>query len=217
MVTALIVVLVVALLVLALLAVGVVAAVRTGRRSAPTAPAPATRKGSPADSWLSRGERAAAGLRSQVADVGDQPVAGQLSDVDATSAALLADLRRVAGQVTSVEQSLYGIDAPRLREQRADPTGSVAEQLAIAERLTGVREGLLDRMESTVIGLEGLSARLGEVLALSATAGGVDPTRARLGEMSDQLDGLRLGLEETEQVSRQAMLGLPPASDGTPS
>ncbi len=213
--TALAVVLVVALLVLALLAAGVLAAVRT-RRPPPSALSPSTRKGGPAEGWLSRGERAAAALQAQVAGVRDQPVAGQLADVDSTSAALLADLRRVAGQVTSVEQSLYGIDAPRLRQQRADPTGSVAEQLAIAERLTGVRGGLLDRMESTVIGLEGLSARLGEVLALSATAGGIDPTGVRLGEMSDQLDGLRLGLEETEQISRQAMRGLPPPSDGAP-
>lgn len=200
------------LVVLALLVTGVLVAVRLAHRAGPLpVSGSGPRKGTPAEVWLRRGERTARSLHDQVEQGRGRPIAAQLSDVDATSSAVLADLRRVSSQTASVENALFGIDAPRLREQHADPAGSVAEQLAIAERLQAVRTGLLGRMETTVVGLEGLGARLAEVLALADTTGGVDQASDRIGELSDQLEGLRRGLAETEQLSQGALRALPPA------
>lgn len=203
---------------LLLLALAVVLAVRVSRRS-PTLVQGARepRKGTPAEVWLRRGERTARTLHDQVEQARGQAVAAQLSDVDSTSAAVLADLRRVSAQATAVEDALFRIDAPRLRAHEVDPTGSAAEQLAIADRLDALRTGLIDRMESTVVGMDGLTARLAEVLALSATAGGIDQAGTRIGELSDQLEGLRYGLAETEQLSQGVLRALPPGPDGPPT
>lgn len=211
----LLVVIVVGLVVLGLLAAGALLAVRLARKtSAAVGPGPRPRQGSPAAVWLRRGERTARGLHEQVEQARGRAVYAQLDDVDSTSAAVLADLRRVSAQTSSVEDALFRIDTPRLRAQQGDPTGSVAEQLAIAERLQTVRTDLLGRMESTVTGLEGLTARLAEVLALSATAGGIDPAGGRIGELADQLEGLRYGLAETEQLSQGVLRTLPPPGAG---
>lgn len=211
----LLVVIVVGLVVLGLLAAGALLAVRlAGKAPAPSEDGPRPRQGSPAGVWLRRGERTARGLHEQVEQTRGRAVYAQLDDVDSTSAAVLADLRRVSAQTSSVEDALFRIDTPRLRAQHGDPTGSVAEQLAIAERLQTVRTDLLGRMESTVTGLEGLTARLAEVLALSATTGGIDQAGDRIGELADQLDGLRYGLAETEQLSQGVLRALPPPGAG---
>jgi hypothetical protein len=57
-----------------------------------------------------------------------------------------------------------------------------------------------------VLGLEGLVARTAEVVAMSA-AGGMDPTQDRLAALADDLDGLRAGLAEAEEVSRRVLEG----------
>jgi len=74
----------------------------------------------------------------------------------------------------------------------------------VAERLTSARDTLVARLQSTALGLEGLVARATEVLALSASssAGTADSGIAGL---AAELDGLRAGLTETEELSRRVL------------
>jgi hypothetical protein len=81
----------------------------------------------------------------------------------------------------------------------------VADQLDVARRLAEVRETLLARMHSAVLGLEGLVARMAELLALHATTAGGSLTATRLAELTSDLEGMRAGLAEAEQVSRTAL------------
>ncbi|PZS27481.1 MAG: hypothetical protein DLM59_16405, partial [Pseudonocardiales bacterium] len=131
-------------------------------------------------------------------------------------------LRRLAAQATAVEDAQHRIDVPRLVADRARivAVGSSSEQLQaeqqrsldaieqqleVASRLDEARNILLAKMQSTVIGLEGLVARLAEVLALSATAGGIDTAHGQISDLNGELDGLRSGLAETEEISRKAL------------
>ena len=77
---------------------------------------------------------------------------------------------------------------------------------------------LLARMESGTLGLERLVAQLAEILALSETATSPVEGAAQLEELADELEGIRAGLAETEQLSRRtlgAYAGEGVASDGT--
>lgn len=187
-------------------------------------------QGSPADVWLRRAERTVRILHEQTESPQQLAVRDQVGGIDDEAATVLDALRRLASQVTSVESALHRIDIPALQgeyarlaaarrepsvdQMRAEQERSIAaieEQLGVAGRLIDARNVLLAKMESTAIGLEGLVARLAEVLALSATTGGVDTAHNQISELTSDLDGLRTGLAETEAISRQALGGQPPA------
>jgi len=181
-------------------------------------------QGSPADVWLRRSERTVRILHEQSESSREVSVRQQVGDIDDEAATVLDALRRLAAQVTSVEGALHRIDIPalqterrRLAAARSEPSAelmraeqerslaAIEEQLGVAARLSDARNVLLAKMESTSIGLEGLVARLAEVLALSATAGGVDTVHGQISDLTSELDGLRTGLAETEAISRQAL------------
>ena len=139
---------------------------------------------------------------------------------------------RLAGQVRLVEQTIANIPVSRLRqdygtirrgldslppgplrEERERAMRAVTDQLDVARRLGEARETLLARMESAVLGLEGLVARMAELLALHATTAGGSLTATRVAELTSDLEGMRAGLAEAERVSRTALAGgvdLPP-------
>ncbi|MGC9666435.1 hypothetical protein ACNTMW_07735 [Planosporangium sp. 12N6] len=187
---------------------------------------PTPPRGSPAEQWLSRAERAVGTLRQQTRSSGDPVLRGQIAGVDDEAAGALADLRRFAGQVTLLEQTmasipvdrlrrdhaaiergLRGLPAGPLRQEQERALGAVGDQLAVAERLTEAHRMLLARMQSAALGLEGLVARLAELLALHATTGGEQMTATRLAELTGDLEGMRAGLAEAERVSRTALAG----------
>jgi hypothetical protein len=185
---------------------------------------PTPPRGSDAERWLRRAEAAVGMLRRQTESPRDLTLRDQIGDVDDEAAGALADLRRFAGQVTLLEQTIASIPVDRLgqeygsiehglrglppgplREERERGLRAVADQLDVARRLAEVRETLLARMHSAVLGLEGLVARMAELLALHATTAGGSLTATRLAELTSDLEGMRAGLAEAEQVSRTAL------------
>ncbi len=63
----------------------------------------------------------------------------------------------------------------------------------------------MTRLESSALGLERLVAQLAEVLALSESATSPVEGAKQLEALADELEGLRSGLAETEQLSRRAL------------
>jgi hypothetical protein len=189
--------------------------------------------GGAADGWLRHAEAAVRALRQLTESPRDPVIRDQIGDVDDHAAATLVDVRRIAGQVTLIEQAatrmspgglhgqhaaiekaLRGLPPGPLREERERALRAVADQLAIYRRLTEAREMLLARMQSTALGLDGLVARLSEVLALYATADGGARVGFSIGELNDDLDGLRAGLAESEELSRRVLAGGGSLPDG---
>lgn len=185
---------------------------------------PRPRRGSPAAYWLDRAEAAVRSLRELAGSLPPGPTWTAVHDVGEESATTLDALRRLAGQIGAVEAALARVDLTALSRDRARleaqlpaaPSGevreevgralaTVREQAGVVGRLQAARETLLARMQAAAFGLEGLVARLAEVLALSATSGGVDVTSQQIGDLAGELDGLRAGLAETEALSRQAL------------
>ncbi|MEP6697423.1 MAG: hypothetical protein ABJA34_11180 [Pseudonocardiales bacterium] len=182
------------------------------------------RQGSPADVWLRRAERTVRTLHDQTESPREAAVRSQVGDIDDEAATVLDALRRLAAQATAVEDAQHSINVPRLqaergrilasgagggsaqmREEQQRSLDAIEQQLEVASRLDEARNILLAKMQSTVIGLEGLVARLAEVLALSATTGGIDTAHGQISDLNSELDGLRSGLAETEEISRRAL------------
>jgi len=196
--------------------------------AAPPSPSlPTPPRGSDAERWLRRAEAAVRTLRKQSDGTGDPVLRGQIGEVDDQAAGALGDLARFAGQVTLIEQTAAGINNQRLRQdhnqlqrgleglppgplrdERERALRAVADQLDVGRRLREAREMLLARMQSAVLGIEGLVARMAELVALHATTvGGTPFTASKLAELTNDLEGLRAGLAEAEQLSRSALSG----------
>ncbi|UWZ56151.1 hypothetical protein Daura_08195 [Dactylosporangium aurantiacum] len=194
-------------------------------RPAPDLPAPS--RGGDAERWLRRAGAAVRTLHRQAGTPTDAGLRAQVGGVDDQAGRALDDLARFAGQVTLIEQTAAGINVGRLRVDLAElqrglhglPPGplrtereralrAVTDQLDVARRLDGAREMLLARMQAAVLGLEGLVARMAELLALHATAdGGASLTAAKVAELTSDLEGMRHGLAEAERLSRSALTG----------
>lgn len=199
------------------------------RSAAPQEPAlVAPRRGSPAEIWLNRAERAVRALGELGNSLAPGPTSEQLGDIQQRAAGTLDGVRRIASQTSLVEQAIARIPSPALKERRARLAGQVESgtdaelretraqaiadidaQLAADARLRSTREALLGRMEAAAVGLEGLVARAAEASAL-ATAATPDLAADEIGELATELDGLRMGLTETEQLSRGALGGQTP-------
>jgi hypothetical protein len=196
---------------------------------------PTPPRGSPADRWLRRAGAAVGTLHRQTESPSDPGLRAQIGDVDDQAAGALGDLRRFAGQVTLVDQAIANIQVDQrrqeygslsraltglppgpLRDERERALRAVSDQLDVAQRLSEARETLLARMESAVLGLEGLVARMAELLALHATTGGGSLTATRVAELTSDLEGMRAGLAEAERISRTALAGGPGPVAGPP-
>jgi hypothetical protein len=198
-------------------------------RPRPRKPEPAAvvapRRGSPAEVWLGRSEKAVRSLGDLGHSIQPGPTADQLVDIQLRATSSLDSVRRIAGQVTLVDQAIARIPSPALTERRARLAGQVAAggsdelrvsqeqavadidaQLASDARLRSTRDALLARMEAAAVGLEGLVARAAEASTM-AEAATPDLAAGEIGELAAELDGLRAGLAETEQLSRGALGG----------
>jgi branched-chain amino acid transport system substrate-binding protein len=170
---------------------------------------------------LERAEAAVDRLRDRCGTVADPQLRARLAAMEGGAATTLTELRGLAGQLDGIEASLRHHPVDRLRQQYAAhhhavaglPAGpvraareqglqSLAEQLASAERLEAARQALLARIETAVLGLDSLDARVAEVCVLSGA-----PVSAadRVTELSDEVDGMRAGLAEARQVSGAAL------------
>lgn len=184
--------------------------------------------GTPADGWLRRAEGAVRALDDLADSAGTGVLATSVRGAVQQARDTLTALGRLGAQVSAVEKALSRVDDPgldreavRLAEQlrRPGPPGvhqevtrsaaALADRIAVRNRLRDARDTVLARMQAVTLGLEGLVARLAEVLALAETTGGFEDTIGQVGELAGELEGLRFGLTETEAVSRGALAAAP--------
>jgi hypothetical protein len=169
---------------------------------------------------LDRGREAAAAFADLAGSLRAGPLAERTAAMEPPVREALASLERLAGQASSAGGALTRLDdrrlaaeAERLRGERARASGdaggyfdralaSVQAQRQIVQRLRAARADVLVRMESSVAELEGLVARL---IELSTLATGPAAEADQLEQLSDELEGVRRGLAEAEEVSRRAL------------
>lgn len=179
---------------------------------------------SPERHWLDRAQEAVVSFRELAGSVPEGLVSERSRSIGQQSDKTLEGLRRLAGQATITRNVAAHVDVGRLTREAerlqvnvdtaTDPDiheeverslESVHEQMDIGVRLQQSLATLLARMESGTLGLERLVAQLAEILALSETATSPVEGAAQLEALADELEGLRAGLAETEQLSRRTL------------
>jgi truncated hemoglobin YjbI len=187
--------------------------IRSTRRQVVEDAPPGTRKpimGSPAQVWVSRGERV---LRELGTTLGEHAA---LHGISEDAAGVVAELRLTASQVAELDHALARIPVPSLEDERRALTTALAEahgrpaaadlarsheavsaRLAAAERQRDQRDALLAKMQATVTELERARDELAELLAGT----GVVVNDSATAQLTGRLDALREGLVEVRQVA----------------
>jgi hypothetical protein len=171
--------------------------------------------------WVQRSDQAAAGFAELASSMSGGPLAERVAMMQPEVTDTARALHRLAGQATAAGRALARIDdtalaadADRLQAARATASGDIAVQLdrslasvraqqEIHNRLAAARSGVLARLESGTLGLESLVARVIELsaMAVSSPAGEL----GAVDQLGGELEGIRQGLAETEEISRQAL------------
>lgn len=189
------------------------------QEAVPAPPAPA--QGSAAAFWLGRAERAVRQLEEMGRGGASTPTDVATVHAADEAEAVLTTMRRLGGQVVAITEALaraegadLDAEASRLR-QAADrfpddesaqrSAQAVADRMAVRDRLRRAAAALDSRLQSSALGLEGLVARVAEVRAAAATVGHLDPTVDDLAALTSEVEGLRVGLADVEQVAQRAL------------
>lgn len=180
--------------------------------------------GSPAQVWVSRGERV---LRELTASLGEQPGFAMLA---ADAEQVVMELRITAGQVAELDHGIARIPVPSLEDERTSLTTAITEakgtpaeadlvrshdavsaRLAAAARQRETRDALLARMQATVMEFERARDELAELI--TGTTSALTTNTDAAADLTSRLDGLREGLVE---VRRATDPEIGPAGQGHP-
>jgi hypothetical protein len=208
-------------LLIAILAGAAVLAVKVGAGAvSDRIGAPRITGGSAELDWMARAEKAVTAFRQLARSSRSAAIGGRFLAMGQQAHDTLELLRRLAAQTSTVGRMLESVDGTRLVAEELRLTGElraaesdaarreieislrlIREQLAARRRLEQAKAAQMARLQSGVLALEGLVTRLAEVVALGETAGGALGAGDRVSELADELEGLRAGLSELDQVN----------------
>src|SRR6266545_7147794 len=141
-------------------------------------PLPAPESGSPEAMWLERAGRALMSIKELRRSARSESIAQRCRAIAVQAEGSVATLRRLAHQSSVVS--------------------GLARSGARTDRLENTRLELQTRIEGSVLGLEGLVARLAEIVALSEAG----PDVASVDDLAFELDTLHAAMVETEELGR---------------
>jgi hypothetical protein len=167
--------------------------------------------------WLLRSEQAVQAINRLAQSAPEGPVADRCRSIAANAALSIAEIRRIAGRASQIGAMLERIDSTRLATEgarlEADLASShtalvgtelkramesVRAQQAVHERLSAAAAAALARVQSASIGLDGLVARMAEIVALAdAGSPAAGMAAGHLGELALEMEALRAGLAES--------------------
>lgn len=214
--------------VVAAIGVGVVALVaRAGiatltQEKEPVATLPEVDAYSEEGRWLQRARAAAAGFESAGKSIVDGALGDRVTSMGADVGETVTTLHRLAGRAATTGKALSRIDPAGLAAERARLTvslrtapedvrtdlrqavDSVRAQEDVHARLSGARAKLLAQLQSGALGLESLVTR---VVELSAVPDDAHADTSSITELTEQLEGIRRGVVETDEMTRRSLGG----------
>jgi hypothetical protein len=139
-------------------------------------PLPPPEVGSPEAMWLDHAGRALISIKELRRSARSESIGQRCAAIAIQAEASVATLRRLAYQASVVS--------------------GLARSGARTDRLENTRLELHARIEGSVLGLEGLVARLAEIVALSEAS----PDVSSVDDLAFELDTLRAAMVETEEL-----------------
>lgn len=161
----------------------------------------------------------------RLADLADRPadrwIAGEVQQVLAESRPVAESIQEMAGRVTLLDSSIVAArpealareiaalqermrrtsDVDVLREQQR-ALDALDAQADSVDRLLRRRDALLAQMQTAAVGLEGLAARSGELVALGPASQDTAEASRIVADLTSSLDAVRAGVDEARSILR---------------
>jgi len=166
-------------------------------------------------SLVRQAQRAETRFDQVLATTAPGPLKDRLAEVDARVAVGVDECWRIAQRGNELSEAVADLDVADLRSQlqrtqaqaaqhpeRADLTGTaaaVSQQLASAERLSGVAQDAEDRLRRLAAQLNEAVARAVELSLQSPDLGTLQPLGSDVDSLVGELESLRVALEETSR------------------
>ena len=183
----------------------------------PTSDLPALQPGTPEAAWVERAAAAAASIEELRRTARSETIAHRCTAIARQAQLAVTALHRLAyqagvvgGMTRSTEVAALRSDEERAREALTASTGparseadrtvaSIRARRESAERLEATRRDLGDRIQAGALGLEGVVARVAQIVALTD-----DTSRSTsIGDLAAELDALRDALVASDDIEEQ--------------
>jgi hypothetical protein len=151
----------------------------------------------------------------------DPWLAGEVQSVLSESRPVVLSVREMAGRVTILDNSIAAARPEALAREIADlqrrfarttdasvraeqerTLAALDSQADSVDRLLRRRDTLLAQMQAATVGLEGLAARTGELVALGPASHDTDEATRIVADLTSSLDAVRAGVDEARAILR---------------
>ncbi len=155
--------------------------------------------GRPSDPWI------ASEVRSVLTD--SRPVveaiaemAGRVTLLDSSIAA--ARPNALAQEIAVLQGQVQRTTDPEVRREQEKALAALDSQADSVERLLRRRDSALAQMQASTVGLEGLAARSGELVALGPAGHDTEQATRIVADLTNSLDAVRSGVDEARTILR---------------
>lgn len=151
----------------------------------------------PSDPWIAGEVRSVLTESRPVVEAVDE-MAGRITVLDTSIAT--ARPNRVAHEIARLQDQLRHTTDPHVRRDQESTLAVLDAQAESIDRLLRRRASALARMQASVVGLEGLAARTGELVALGPAGADTDEATRIVGDLTNSLDAVRAGVDEARAI-----------------
>ncbi len=153
----------------------------------------------PSDPWIA-GEVSAVLAQSHLVVEAVDEMSGRVTLLDSSIAA--ARPEALAHEMTLLQERIRATTDADVRRERQRALSALDAQADSIDRLLRRRDAALAQMQTSTVGLEGLAARTGELVALGPAALDTQEASRIVADLTQSLDTVRAGVDEARTILR---------------
>ncbi len=155
--------------------------------------------GRPSDPWIA-GEVSAVLTQSHPVVEAVDEMSGRVTLLDSSIAAARPDA--LAHEITLLQDRIRATTDSDVRREQQRALSALDAQADSIDRLLRRRDAALAQMQTSTVGLEGLAARTGELVALGPAALDAHEASRIVADLTQSLDAVRAGVDEARTILR---------------
>ena len=127
-------------------------------------------------------------------------MAGRITLLD--SSIVAARPNALAQEIAALQEQMQRTTDPDVRREQEKALAALDGQADSVDRLLRRRDSALAQMQASAVGLEGLAARSGELVALGPAGHDTEEATRIVEDLTNSLDAVRSGVDEARTLLR---------------
>jgi hypothetical protein len=153
----------------------------------------------PSDPWIASEVRSVLTDSLPVVEAIEE-MSGRITLLDSSIAA--ARPNALAQEIATLQQNMQRTTDPEVRREQEKALAALDGQADSVNRLLRRRDSALAQMQASAVGLEGLAARSGELVALGPAGHDTQEATRIVEDLTNSLDAVRSGVDEARTLLR---------------